>query len=152
MVNQRPVDLNIIPQHERRDYNKGFTYDLKDFLRPGDNQIEIHYRDKGGLMGVVISAEANQNTTRLIYTLITIIALILAIKIAKVCRLTLPIKVLFVGALLIRLAYFSVTPADLRDHDLGDHIGFTEYLTQHWTPPPVEYAIGCAFFHPPLYY
>src|SRR5690606_16489490 len=42
IVNQRPVDLSRIPLHARRDYTKGFTYDLKEFLQPGDNQIEIH--------------------------------------------------------------------------------------------------------------
>jgi hypothetical protein len=152
IINQRPVDLSKIPLDARRDYIKGFTYDLKEFLQPGDNQIEIHYRDQGGLMGVVISAEINKNTEIFIYLLLTLVALILTLKISQACRLATPVKVLFIGALLIRLAYFSVTPADVRDHDLGDHIAFTEYLTQHWAPPPVEYAIGGAFFHPPLYY
>jgi hypothetical protein len=152
IVNQRPVDLRRIPLHARRDYTKGFTYDLKEFLQPGDNQIEIHYQDQGGLMGVVISAETNKSTEIFIYLLLTLAALILTLKIAQACRFNTPVKVLFIGALLIRLAYFSVTPADVREHDLGDHIGFTEYLSQHWTPPPVEYAVGGAFFHPPLYY
>lgn len=152
IVNQRPVDLSGIPLHARRDYTKGFTYDLKEFLQPGNNQIEIHYQDQGGLMGVVISAETNKSTKTFIYLLLTLIALILTLKIAQACHLHTPVKLLFIGALLIRLAYFSVTPPDVRDHDLGDHIGFTEYLSQHWAPPPVEYAIGGAFFHPPLYY
>lgn len=152
IVNQRPVDLSGIPLHARRDYTKGFTYDLKEFLQPGNNQIEIHYQDQGGLMGVVISAETNKSTKTFIYLLLTLTALILTLKIAQACHLNTPVTVLFIGALLIRLAYFSVTPPDVRDHDLGDHIGFTEYLSQHWAPPPVEYAIGGAFFHPPLYY
>ena len=152
IINQRPVDISMIPLHERRDYSKGFTYELKDFLQPGDNQIEVHYMDQGGLMGIVISAETSPRITLFAYLLFTAIALLLAIKIANACKLSIPLKVLFIGALLIRLAYFSVTPADVREHDLGDHIGFTEYLTQHWAPPPVDYAVGGAFFHPPLYY
>ncbi|HCS63611.1 MAG TPA: hypothetical protein DIW64_05680, partial [Cellvibrio sp.] len=151
-INQHPIDLSMIPAHERKDYSKGFTYELKDYLHQGDNQIEILYTDQGGLMGIVISAESNEGITRIVYLLFTAVALLLALKIVNACRLSTPIKVLFIGALLIRLAYFSVTTADVREHDLGDHIGFTQYLSQHWMPPPLEYAVGGAFFHPPLYY
>ncbi|WP_331351537.1 hypothetical protein [Cellvibrio sp. UBA7671] len=151
-INQHPIDLSMIPAHERKDYSKGFTYELKDYLHQGDNQIEILYMDQGGLMGIVISAESNGHIKRIVYLLFTTVALLLALKITNACRLSTPVKVLFIGALLIRLVYFSVTTADIREHDLGDHIGYTEYLSQHWMPPPVDYAVGGAFFHPPLYY
>ncbi|HSC67162.1 MAG TPA: hypothetical protein VLC79_05710 [Cellvibrio sp.] len=151
-INQRQVDLSIISPNERKDYSRGFTYELNSFLQPGDNQVEILYSDQGGLMGIVIAAEAGKNTSRLIYLLGTLMALIVAVKFLRHFKFSTPIKVLFIGALLIRLVYFSVTTADIREHDLGDHIGYTEYLTQHWMPPPIDYAVGGAFFHPPLYY
>ena len=151
-INQRPVDLSMIPAHERKDYSKGFTYELKDYLHEGENQIDIIYMDQGGLMGIVISAEHGGATTLVIYAIFTFIALLLATKLANACKLSTPIKCLFIAALLIRILYFSVTTADVREHDLGDHIGYTEYLSKHWMPPPVDYAIGGAFFHPPLYY
>ena len=59
VVNQRPVDLSHIPYEQRKDYNKGFTYDLSEYLHDGKNQIEIlsfvarpgpdnYYRDELG--------------------------------------------------------------------------------------------------------
>ena len=151
-VNQRPVDLSHIPYDQRKDYNKGFIYDLSEYLHDGKNQIEILYTDQGGLMGIVISAEGDEGFAKLIYLLLTIFAVLIALKLVNAFKFSTPIKVLFIGALLIRLVYFMVTPGDVRDHDLGDHIGYSEYLTKHWMPPPIEYATGGAFFHPPLYY
>lgn len=151
-INGTPINLNIIPHHLRKDYNRGFTYDLRDHLKKGDNKLEIAYADQGGLMGIVISGEAEGYTTKLIYVLGSIFALVLSLKVLLIFRVSTPIKILFVGALLIRIFYFSVTPADVRDHDLGDHIGYSKYLSTHWMPPPVDYATGGAFFHPPLYY
>lgn len=151
-VNQKNVDLNRIPHEQRKDYNKGFIYDLSDYLQEGKNQIEILYSDQGGMMGIVISAEGDANFAKLTYLLLTIFAILIALKLVNTLKFSTPIKVLFIGALVIRLVYFMVTPGDVRDHDLGDHIGYSEYLTQHWMPPPVDYATGGAFFHPPLYY
>ncbi len=151
-INDKPVNLNIIPHHLRKDYNRGFTYDLKDYLQEGENKIDIVYSDQGGLMGIVISGEATGTPIFLMYLLGSLFAIALSLKLLGVLRVSTSIKVLFIGALLIRIFYFSVTPADVRDHDLGDHIGYSEYLSTRWVPPPVDYAVGGAFFHPPLYY
>lgn len=151
-INGSPIDLHHIPHHLRKDYNRGFTYDLSPYLAEGDNTFDIVYFDRGGLMGIVFSAEAEGFRAVLLYALGTLFALLLARKLLRALHVSTPIKVLFIGALLIRIFYFSITPADVRDHDLGDHIGYTEYLSTHWLPPPVDYAVGGAFFHPPLYY
>lgn len=151
-VNKVPVDITMIPYDQRKDYTKGFIYDLSPFLHSGDNEIEIVYSDQGGLMGIVISAVGSDLFYNFLYTLLVVVSLLIALKVAKICRLKTPLKILFISALLIRLAYFVVTPADVRDHDLGDHIGYTDYLSTHWIPPSIDYATGGAFFHPPLYY
>lgn len=151
-INGSPIDLHHIPHHLRKDYNRGFIYDLSPYLAEGDNTFDIVYFDRGGLMGIVFSAEAEGFRAVLLYALGTLFALLLARKLLRALHVSTPIKVLFIGALLIRIFYFSITPADVRDHDLGDHIGYTEYLSTHWLPPPVDYAVGGAFFHPPLYY
>jgi hypothetical protein len=152
VINQQTVDLNMIPISARRDYSKGFVYDLSPYLNTGKNEVEILYRDGGGLMGIIMSAEGSKLFDALIYLVLFGIALTLTAALLKPMKIKPSIKLLFVGALLIRLAYFTVTPPDVRDHDMGDHIGYTEYLTTHWMPPPVEFAVGGAFFHPPLYY
>ncbi len=38
-VNDNPINLNSIPHHLRKDYNRGFTYDLRDYLKEGNNKI-----------------------------------------------------------------------------------------------------------------
>lgn len=151
-INEQPINLGSIPEHLRKDYNRGFTYDLRDHLTLGDNKIDIVYADQGGLMGIVIGAEAEGSTAKLLYFCATLFAVVFSLKVLNLFKLSSAIKILFIGALLIRIVYFSVTPADLRDHDLGDHIGYSEYLSKNWMPPPVDYATGGAFFHPPLYY
>lgn len=151
-INNIPINLNSVPHHLRKDYNRGFTYDVRDYLNKGDNNLEIVYSDQGGLMGVVISGEPGVKILTLMYLLCSLFAIVLSLKLLNVFRVSTPIKLLFIGALLIRIFYFSVTPADVRDHDLGDHIGYSEYLSTRWMPPPIDYATGGAFFHPPLYY
>jgi hypothetical protein len=151
-INNTPINLNNIPHHLRKDYNRGFTYDLRDHLNKGDNTIDIVYSDQGGLMGIVIGSEPEGTMLALMYLLCSLFAIMLSLKVLSIFRVSIPIKLLFIGALLIRIFYFSVTPADVRDHDLGDHIGYSEYLSTRWMPPPIDYATGGAFFHPPLYY
>lgn len=151
-INSIPVNLNVIPYEARKDYNKGFIYDLKPFLNIGNNTVEIVYSDGGGLMGMVMSSVGNESFSTFLYCLLIFIALLISYKLLNSAQLKNSFKILFVGALLIRLIYFMVTPADVRDHDLGDHIGYTEHLTTHWLPPSIDHAVGGAFFHPPLYY
>ncbi len=151
-INAVPVNLNMVSYQERRDYSKGFIYDLKPYLRTGKNDVEIIYSDQGGLMGVVISSVGDKSFNKILCGLLFLIGALLAYKFLTVSKLKPSIKILFLGALLIRIMYFMVTPPDVRDHDLGDHIGYIEYLTTHWAPPPLDYAVGGAFFHPPLYF
>ncbi len=151
-INNTPLDLSMIPSHARRDFSKGFVYDLKPYLHVGQNDIEITYADLGGLMGVIISSVGGSTYNKILYGLVCLMGLLLAYKFLTASKLKTSIKILFMGALLIRIIYFSVTPPDVRDHDLGDHTGYIEYLATNWAPPPVDYAVGGAFFHPPLYY
>lgn len=151
-INKKPVNFDNISDQERRDYSKGFIYDLKPYLHIGKNEVEIIYTDSGGLMGVVIGAVGDPSFNRILYGLLFLMGVLLAYKFIKVSNLKTSIKILFLGALFIRIIYFTVTPPDVRDHDLGDHAGYIEYLTTHWMPPPLDYAVGGAFFHPPLYY
>ncbi|HWV14372.1 MAG TPA: glycosyltransferase family 39 protein [Cellvibrio sp.] len=151
-INGVAVNLEIIPIQQRRDYNKGFSYDLTPFLQTGTNQIDIYYTDGGGLMGIIMAPVQEDFYTRLLYILLTL-ALLFVIHLAiKNTSLSKSLQVLFLGALLVRVLYFIVTPADVRGHDLGDHMDYIKYLSVHWTPPPLEQATGGAFFHPPLYY
>jgi len=61
-INEQSIDLSTIPPEQRKDYSKGFIYDLSDHIKEGENKLEILYYDRGGLMGIVISAEPGNRT------------------------------------------------------------------------------------------
>jgi hypothetical protein len=151
-INKVSVDLSRVSYQERRDYTKGFVYDLKPYLHAGKNQMEIIYSDQGGLMGVVFSSLGDTWFDIVLYGLLSLIVFLLAHKFYTLTSFRTSIKILFLAGLFIRILYFAATPPDVRDHDLGDHTGYIEYLAEHWIPPPVEHATGGAYFHPPLYY
>ncbi len=155
-VNGRSVDLTSISEERRKDYFKGFEIDLSEYLHEGVNQIEIEYYDRGGLMGVVVEplfSSEQKSIFNLMVFLVVLTAFYLCLLLfSKSFLRSKAIQVLFLLAVIIRLVYFFSTPPDVRDHDLGDHFDYVEYMSEHWAPPPVERATGGAYFHPPLYY
>jgi hypothetical protein len=151
-INSQVVNLDRVTSQERRDYNKGFVYDLGPYLHLGLNDVEILYSDSGGLMGVVFSAVPNAQFNGILFGLLLLIGILLAYSFFVKSHLKTSLKILILSALIIRIVYFAVTPPDVRDHDSPDHEGYIEYLAQYWVPPPLEFATGGAFFHPPLYY
>jgi 4-amino-4-deoxy-L-arabinose transferase-like glycosyltransferase len=52
--------------------------------------------------------------------------------------------------ILVRVLYILGTPPDLRQHDVGGHVEYIEYMARHWRIPPAH--DGFEFYHPPLYY
>ncbi|WP_096084718.1 ArnT family glycosyltransferase [Agaribacterium haliotis] len=151
-INGIDVDLNHIPNKARSDYRNGFLIDLSPYLKKGDNTIEASYYDRGGLMGLVISKELPSSSVSLMYLLAFIFVAVFYIAWARKLKLSSPLLIILVFALALRVFYLSQTDAEERSHDVGDHFGYTTYLAENWKLPPVDYAVGGAFFHPPLYY
>ena len=152
VVNDQNVSLSSIPRGQLKDYREGFVIDLADFLESGSNSIELTYYDRGGLMGVVVTAELEVWHHALIALCILVALLAIFKMVALKYHVSTLFQVLFLIGLVLRVYYFAITPPQERTHDLGDHIGYVEYLSEHWLPPPVEKAVGGAYFHPPLYY
>jgi hypothetical protein len=155
-INSRSVDLMSVSEQQRRDYFKGFEIDLSDYLQEGVNQIEIEYYDRGGLMGIVVEPLFSFGQKSIFNTMLFLVVLIASylclVSFSKSFSQSRTIQILFLLAVIIRLVYFFSTPPDVRDHDLGDHFDYVEYMSEHWFPPSIERATGGAYFHPPLYY
>jgi hypothetical protein len=152
IVNGTDVNLASIPLQARKDYRMGFPLDLSSYLVTGSNDIVLRYRDRGGLMGIVLAAEGGSTYYRIISSFIALIILAASLCFMRKLKLNRMFQIIFIGGMLIRVFYFTVTPPETRGHDLGDHIGYVEYLSENWLPPPIEHAVGGAFFHPPFYY
>jgi hypothetical protein len=156
IINNQLVNLMSIPEERRKDYFKGFEMDLSEYLQEGVNQFEIKYYDRGGLMGIVIQpmfSSGQELIFSVILSLVVLIASYLCLGFFSTSfHLSKTIKILFLLAVSVRLVYLFSTPPDVRDHDLGDHFDYVEYMSEHWFPPSIERATGGAYFHPPLYY
>lgn len=151
-VNGTRISLAKLSPHQRKDYDKGFQYDLSPYLHTGENQVVAKYFDRGGLMGLVLAVEVSGSYSAIIIFMGFILISILFFYWAKRIGVVPPVLFIFVIAIAIRVFYFSQTGVDERGHDMGDHFAYTKYLAEHWAPPPVDYAVGGAFFHPPLSY
>lgn len=52
----------------------------------------------------------------------------------------------------LRIDYFVSTPQWSRYHDIGDHMGYVNYVQQHWNIPSQSSNAGSEFHQPPLFY
>lgn len=61
------------------------------------------------------------------------------------------VTILILAGVLLRLAYLSDTPFNVRTHDVGGHIEYINYiLTNNFSLPDASDCWQC--YHPPLYY
>ena len=147
-INNKAVDISHIPEPARRDYKNGFILNLENYLENGENSIEIIYSDTGGMMGINLKSLYGEGLNIL---LLIFSGLLFSVLIWKL-KLNTAFKLLLIGGLFIRLFYFSITPPDTRTHDQSEHLDYSKYLSTHWIPPAIDYAVDGAYFHPPLYY
>jgi hypothetical protein len=145
-VNQREIPLNGVKPESLRDYVKGFDFPLGRYLQPGNNEVEIRIRNNGGDSGLSFGNSPYNIADWLLWFLIcALLYLILSHFI--------PNKVLILillGGLLIRIAYFWVTPVGIRDYDGWDHVVYIKYIVEHGSIPPRHYSWEA--YQPPFYY
>jgi len=60
------------------------------------------------------------------------------------------LTIIFLAGLLLRIAYLSDTPADIRGHDLAGHVDYVKYVSIHKSLPAPDSCWQC--YQPPLYY
>lgn len=148
-VNGKPVSLAGIPAEQLKDWSRGFAIDLGEQLRSGRNMIELHIRNLGGPGGLSLRPEPGA----LGMTLLALPGLLWLLALQSVLRVTRTQSCLLLLGLVALLAYWSVTPWDIRGHDVGlpdGHFGYASFIADQMKLPLPN--AGWTFFHPPLYY
>ncbi len=150
------VVLNGVPQGmigDLCDYGQGVAMDVRGKLGPGDNSLTLVVDNRGGRGGVQIALDATDPlaVTRMIvlicWSLITVAGFLWFERKEGV----LPhgfILATFMAGCLLRYAYFSVTPHDVRGHDFDGHLEYTQIVAETGLPPEQ----GWQAYQPPLYY
>jgi 4-amino-4-deoxy-L-arabinose transferase-like glycosyltransferase len=131
---------------------KGFTINLSEYLRSGENSVEVKFEDYGGYMGIKLEPML-RDARGIIASLISFLILMFFLfLVSKKIRLPKRYSFILFLAIVIRILYLSVTDYNVRDHDIYAHLEYIKYFVENKSFPPIEKATGGAFFHPPLYY
>ena len=152
VVNGKEISLASVPEGEKQDVRKGFTINLSEYLHGGENSVEIKFEDYGGYMGIKFEPLLRDARGIVISLLSFILLLFFLFFVSKRIRLSKRYSFILFLAIAIRILYLSVTDYNVREHDIPAHLEYIKYFVDNHLFPPVEKAIGGAFFHPPLYY
>ncbi len=151
-LNDENVNLTEINHLKLKDYNNGFVIDLGDYLKSGENQLEIKFKDRGGKMGIRMTPSQTafgQWSFTLLWFLMGATFLLWMLRLTKLSLVMQGIIIIGVAA---RVWAFLTTGHNTRGHDTYEHIEYVEFFVKNWTLPPIKFANDGAFFHPPLYY
>jgi hypothetical protein len=149
-INGVDVPLGAVSPAQLEDYRRGFTLQIGSYVRAGDNVVLALVRNRGGPGGLDLRADPFEWTT--VVELAIGLAGLLAL-IGDVLRgfgLRWPLVAVLLASLVVRFAYLSATPYDVRCHDPDQHLEYVDYLLDHHRLPPANQ--GFMFYHPPLYY
>ncbi len=151
-INDQQVSLQGIGPDELKDYMRGFPINLGKYLHPGDNKFEIKIEDYGGRFGVGVFNSSVGLTYLILYSLLTVFFIMLLYEVLTLFKMDKKIVLLLLAGLLVRFVYLSGTSFETRTHDVSAHIAYVVYLAEHVSLPPIEWAAGGAWYHPPVYY
>lgn len=148
-INGQDVALDRFSEQQLGDWANGIRIDLGHWLRHGSNDIVVQVENHGGPGGLNMRPEI---TGIRILPYFLGFALLLA-ALHQLMPLTRGQHGAMLLALVVLLAYWSVTPWQLRTHDVGldgGHFGYATWIADRLTlPKPTD---GWTYYHPPLYY
>jgi len=146
----------------RCNWQKGFSIDLKPYLKEGKNTLHLHVKNKDGIGGLNLIATQDYDslTYYLISSLMIFSLIVLLFLTLSYSGLSLELILLLLAGILLRLAYLSYTDFDARTFDVVLHSGHLDYIkmianefrlpnpTQGWEyhQPPLYYALGAIFY------
>lgn len=148
-ANGHKVSLAEIPPGALHDWSKGFVIDLDSYLVRGENVLTLQIGNEGGPGGVHLRPRINKAGILLfgIGFALLLSALNQLIPLAREQN-----YIILLG-LVVLLAYWIITPWEIRSHDVGlpdGHFGYATWIADHMTLPRPNQ--GWTFYHPPLYY
>ena len=149
-VNGKEVPLTGVSAEGLDDYVRGFHFPIGAYLRAGDNTVEARVLNRGGVGGLDVRGDPHDG--RSVLELLGAVSAFLAVVAGAMRRrgFRWPAVGLWGSLLAVRLGYLTVTPFNVREHDVGGHLEYVEYIVKRgWLPRSSE---GYLFYHPPLYY
>jgi hypothetical protein len=149
-INGIAVDLSAYPEAQLCDYKRGIKLDTSPFIQSGRNKISLLIQDRGWRAGL---------KTQFVFggfpSLLGPLAMVLLL-ITLIWRWTSRLKwipavqLIFIAAVLMRLAYWSYTDYDTHSHDVDGHLEYIQSIWDHKAVPSASECWTC--YHPPLYY
>ncbi len=116
LVNGQEVDLSDQPYERLKDVNQGVALNLGQFLHTGDNQIEVHFRDFSGDMGLNIKTSPLDVRVVVLFIAWVLVLSIAAVALLQCCGLSRVRSIcywLIAAGSVIRVAYiFTYNPLD----------------------------------------
>jgi hypothetical protein len=149
-VNGMEVPLTGISPEGLDDYRRGFRFPIGRYLEPGDNAVGARVLNRSGVGGLDVRADPHDG--RNLLELLTAGAAVLTVVGGALRRLRFRWSTvgIWVSLLAVRLGYLTVTRFNVREHDVGGHLEYIEYIVKRgWLPRASE---GYLTYHPPLYY
>lgn len=128
----------------------GFEFPLRDHLKPGHNTFVINILDYGGSFGFRVERSFQDPLCLFIYLVLASILVAYAWLITRSLCMTSSAQLIFIGALALRLVYFSYTNYTQRSHDVYAHNRYIEQIRSFGTLPKNDDCFEC--HQPPAYY
>ncbi len=149
IVNGQVVPLNQFSGQQLSDWSNGVLIDLGHWLKNGDNDIVIQVENHGGQGGINMRPEISG--IRMLPYFLGFLLLLSALQ--QIMPLSDGQRCIMLLGLVVLLAYWSITPWQLRTHDVGldgGHFGYATWIADRLSlPRPTD---GWTYYHPPLYY
>jgi hypothetical protein len=149
IVNGQVVPLNQFSGQQLSDWSNGVLIDLGHWLKIGDNDIVIQVENHGGQGGINMRPEISG--IRMLPYFLGFLLLLSALQ--QIMPLSGGQRCIMLLGLVVLLAYWSITPWQLRTHDVGldgGHFGYVTWIADRLSlPRPTD---GWTYYHPPLYY
>jgi hypothetical protein len=115
-----------------------------------DNAIVARVLNRSGVGGLDVRADPHDGRSVLELLAATAAFLVAVAGAMRRLRFRWSTVAIWVCLLGVRLAYLTVTPFSVREHDVGGHLEYIEAIVKRgWVPRSSE---GYLFYHPPLYY
>lgn len=133
--------------------NRAVDRDLKPYLIAGSNSVRVLIQDvRKGEIGLDLSLSTHAPAIRWPAFAAMIVILLYAVSLfhATLGRKNPLLTALFAGGGLLRLLYVTVTPFNVRGHDVSSHIDYIRFIATHFQLPPT--TGGFEFHQAPLYY
>lgn len=136
-------------------YKEGIDVDVLNYLKKGQNEIEIKIKDYGGKYGLSVG-NASMDVIYIILLVLSLPAFLLPFFLLLNYLLPLNLNknklliILILLAIALRIFYLSYTDYNLRTHDVEGHIDYINYISLNHSLPNADQCWQC--YQPPIYY